>query len=67
MIATADISFSQLFTTDPIRTTLLSTYVAARLQEAEVACGGSQALQQLYLQDVDPTVMKQIQVYLSKS
>jgi hypothetical protein len=56
-----------LFTTDPVRTTLLSTYVAARLQEAEVACGGPQALQQLYLQDVDPTVMKQIQVYLSKS
>ena len=60
-------SLLQLFETDPVRTILLSTYVAARLQEAEAACGGPQAIQQLYLQDVDQTVLKQIQVYLGKS
>ncbi|KAF7964633.1 hypothetical protein HWV62_4752, partial [Athelia sp. TMB] len=57
----------KLFETDPVRTILLSTYVAARLQEAETACGGPQAIQQLYLQDVDQTVLKQIQAYLGKS
>ncbi|CAL1700530.1 unnamed protein product [Somion occarium] len=46
---------------DPVRTTQLVTYVAARLHEAEMACGGPTALQSQWLAKADPTVLKQIQ------
>lgn len=55
----------QLFERDPVRTVQLSQYVAARLQEAEAACGGAQPFQAMYLEQVDPTVMQQIQAYLA--
>ncbi|KAI0068814.1 ARM repeat-containing protein [Artomyces pyxidatus] len=45
---------------DITRTTLLSSFVAARLQEAEVACGGTQIMQAEYLAKTDPIVLKQI-------
>lgn len=44
-----------------MRTTQLVTYVAARLHEAEMACGGPTALQSQWLAKADPTVLKQIQ------
>ncbi|KAI0053014.1 ARM repeat-containing protein [Auriscalpium vulgare] len=45
---------------DPTRTTLLSSFVAARLQEAEIACGGTQVMESRYLSKTDPIVLKQI-------
>ncbi|PCH41237.1 ARM repeat-containing protein [Wolfiporia cocos MD-104 SS10] len=50
-----------LFEDDPVRTTQLTEYIAARLQEAEVAVGGPANLQSLYLAKADPLVIKQIQ------
>ncbi|KAI0092637.1 armadillo-type protein [Irpex rosettiformis] len=46
---------------DPVRTTQLTAFVAAQLQQAEIACGGAAILQQKYLAKADPAVMKQIQ------
>ncbi|KAI0693596.1 ARM repeat-containing protein [Cytidiella melzeri] len=45
---------------DPVRTTQLTAFVAAQLQQAEVACGGAQRLQNTYLAKADPTLLKQI-------
>ncbi|CCM04790.1 uncharacterized protein FIBRA_06983 [Fibroporia radiculosa] len=53
-----------LFDNDPVRTTQLTEFIAARVQEAEVACGGSANLQTLYLSKADPLVLKQIQAEL---
>ncbi|KAL0067569.1 hypothetical protein AAF712_005284 [Marasmius tenuissimus] len=49
---------------DPVRTTQLSTYVAAGLREAEAIVGAAQ-FQQVYLSQADPTVLKQIQNEIS--
>ncbi|KII94850.1 hypothetical protein PLICRDRAFT_47858 [Plicaturopsis crispa FD-325 SS-3] len=51
---------------DAIRTTQLSTYVAASLREAEASCG-STAFRALYLDKADPTVFKQIQDEIMRS
>ncbi|OCH87913.1 ARM repeat-containing protein [Obba rivulosa] len=51
---------------DPVRTTLLTTFVASCLQQAEIACGGGAMLQSRYLAKVDPTVIKQIQAELAR-
>ncbi|KAI0755466.1 ARM repeat-containing protein [Irpex lacteus] len=50
---------------DPVRTTQLTAFIGAQLQQAEIACGGAAVLQQKYLAKADPTVMKQIQDELS--
>jgi hypothetical protein len=51
--------------TDPVRTTQLTTFVAARLQQAgQTAPGGPQKLHEIML-SADPTVLKQIQAELS--
>ena len=44
-----------------MRTTQLTVFIAAQLQQVEIACGGPAILQQKYLAKADPTVMKQIQ------
>ena len=49
----------QVFETDPVRTTPLTTYIAERLRDAEAACGGAE-LQGRYLSKADPLLMKQI-------
>ncbi|KAI0938258.1 hypothetical protein AcV5_001092 [Taiwanofungus camphoratus] len=54
-----------LYDNDPVRTTQLTTFVAARLQEAEMACGGAVNLQTKYLAKADPLVLKQIQAELA--
>lgn len=54
-----------LFDHDPVRTTKLTTYVAARMQEAEMACGGPARLQSMYLAKADPLVLRQIQAELA--
>ncbi|KAI0320679.1 ARM repeat-containing protein [Amylostereum chailletii] len=48
------------FDNDPVRKTLLTSFIAQRLQEAEMACGGSQVMQTQYLAKADPHVLKQI-------
>ena len=58
-----DFSF-KVWEHDPVRTTQLSSYVAAGLREAEAAVGAAQ-FQQLYLSQADPTVLKQIQSEIS--
>ncbi|KZT19271.1 ARM repeat-containing protein [Neolentinus lepideus HHB14362 ss-1] len=54
-----------IFDNDPIRTIQLTTFVAARLQEAEVALGGGNVLQTEYLAKADPLVVQHIQKGLS--
>ncbi|KAF9268117.1 ARM repeat-containing protein [Marasmius fiardii PR-910] len=56
----------QVYDQDPVRTTQLSSYVAAGLREAEAICGPTQ-FQQLYLSEADPTVLKQIQDEIARS
>ncbi|KAI0081841.1 ARM repeat-containing protein [Panus rudis PR-1116 ss-1] len=55
------------FENDPVHTNKLTAYIAARLQEAEAACGGPAILQTQWLADADSTVMKQIQDELLRS
>ncbi|KAG2154931.1 ARM repeat-containing protein [Suillus bovinus] len=45
---------------DPVRTTQLTNYVAAALQEAERNCGGIHIFNQ-YINKTDPTLLKQLQ------
>ncbi|TFK55905.1 ARM repeat-containing protein [Heliocybe sulcata] len=53
-----------IFDDDPIRTTRLTTFVAARLQEAEAASGPGSVLQ-TSLAKADPLVVQQIQKELT--
>ncbi|GBE79528.1 ARM repeat-containing protein [Sparassis crispa] len=55
-----------LYDNDPVRTAQLRTYVGARIQEAEMACGGGATFQSLYLEKADPLLLKQIQAELGK-
>ena len=55
-----DLNSIQIYENDPVRTTLLSEYLTRRLQEAEVAVGGTEIFQS-YLAQADPIVLKQIQ------
>ncbi|EGN93009.1 hypothetical protein SERLA73DRAFT_116383 [Serpula lacrymans var. lacrymans S7.3] len=50
---------------DPVRTVQLTSFVSARLQEAEVACGGSHVFKSQYLDKADPLVLEQIQEELA--
>jgi hypothetical protein len=49
-----------LLDNDPVRTTQLTNYVAAALQEAERTCGGIHIFNQ-YISKTDPTLLKQLQ------
>lgn len=51
----------QAYLNDPVRTTPLTTFITACLDEAGVACGGPAVLQERYLAKADPTVLTQIQ------
>jgi len=51
---------TQVYDTDPVRTTLLSSFIAERLREAEVACGGTQVMQTRYLAKADPPVLQHL-------
>jgi hypothetical protein len=50
----------QLLDNDPVRTTQLTNYVAAALQEAERTCGSIHIFNQ-YISKTDPTLLKQLQ------
>ncbi|KAI0307271.1 ARM repeat-containing protein [Multifurca ochricompacta] len=45
---------------DPVRTILLSSFIAERLREAEVACGGTQVMQNHYLSRAEPPVLQHL-------
>lgn len=49
-----------VYDTDPVRTILLSSFIAERLREAEVACGGTQVMQTRYLAKADPPVLQHL-------
>ncbi|KAG1815549.1 ARM repeat-containing protein [Suillus subaureus] len=49
-----------LLDNDPVRTTQVTNYVAAALQEAERTCGGIHIFNQ-YISKTDPTLLKQLQ------
>jgi len=49
-----------VYDTDPVRITLLSSFIAERLREAEVACGGAQVMQTRYLAKADPPVLQHL-------
>lgn len=51
----------EIYENDPVRTTLLREYVRRRLQEAEIAAGGTEIFQSLYLAQADPLLLKEIQ------
>ena len=50
----------QAFENDPVRTTPLTGFIAARMHEAELVCGGGTELQTRYLAKADPLLLKQI-------
>ncbi|KAH9966059.1 ARM repeat-containing protein [Russula dissimulans] len=49
-----------VYDTDPVRTISLSSFIAERLREAEVACGGTQVMQSQYLAKADPPVLQHL-------
>ncbi|KAI9000953.1 ARM repeat-containing protein [Trametes punicea] len=49
-----------VFENDPVRTTPLTGFIAARLREAEIACGGGAQLHAQYLSKAEPLLLKQI-------
>jgi hypothetical protein len=49
-----------VYDTDPVRTTLLSSFIGERLRDAEVACGGTQVMQTRYLAKADPPVLQHL-------
>jgi len=49
-----------VYDTDPVRTILLSSFIAERLRDAEVACGGTQVMQSRYLAKADPPVLQHL-------
>ncbi|KAL7282456.1 hypothetical protein ACG7TL_003927 [Trametes sanguinea] len=49
-----------VFENDPVRTTPLTAFIAARLREAEAACGGGAELHARYLAKAEPLLLKQI-------
>jgi len=49
-----------VYDTDPVRTILLSSFIAERLREAEVVCGGAQVMQTQYLSKADPPVLQHL-------
>jgi len=53
-----------IFDNDPVRTTQLTSFIQARLAEAQIASGGPQAFQTQYLSKIDPAVLKQIEAAL---
>ncbi|THH10644.1 hypothetical protein EW146_g8303 [Bondarzewia mesenterica] len=54
------------FDNDPVRTTPFAGFIATRLQQAEIACGGTQVMQTQYLAKADPIVVKSIMDEISK-
>lgn len=48
-----------------VRTTLLTSYVAQCLQQAEMACGGAAVLQAKYLAKADEVVLSELQKELT--
>ncbi|KAK7695434.1 hypothetical protein QCA50_000070 [Cerrena zonata] len=50
-----------IYDNDSVRTTRLTQYVGAKINEAEAACGGGAVLQAQWLAKADATVLKQIQ------
>ncbi|KAH7916807.1 ARM repeat-containing protein [Hygrophoropsis aurantiaca] len=51
---------------DPVQTLQLSVAITGSLQQAEVICGGPHVFQALYLNKLDPTVLKQLQTELQR-
>ncbi|KAI9512244.1 ARM repeat-containing protein [Russula earlei] len=49
-----------VYNADPACTVLLSSFIAERLREAEVACGGTQVMQTRYLARADPPVLQHL-------
>lgn len=58
-------SSSQVYENDIVRTSQLTSYVQASIQEAEAACGGPAVFFERYLSKIDPLVMKQIEKELT--
>ncbi|KAF7790859.1 hypothetical protein EIP86_001817 [Pleurotus ostreatoroseus] len=54
-----------IYENDMVRTTLLTSYVAQCLQQAEVACGGAAVLQAKYLAKADEVVLSELQKELT--
>jgi hypothetical protein len=61
----ADVLSLQSYTDDPARTTQLTAFISACLQEAGAVCGGAAVLQERYLKKADPLVLAQIQAELT--
>jgi hypothetical protein len=52
---------------DPVRTTQLTAFVAARLRETEAAMSGGPVGLQSIMASADPTVLQQVQAELTSS
>jgi hypothetical protein len=53
-----------IFRQDPVNTVKLTNFVMEKLQQAEIACGGSEAFESKYLNKADPAVLSQIMTAL---
>jgi hypothetical protein len=54
-----------IFRQDPVNITKLTNFVMEKLQQAEIASGGSYAFKTKYLEKTDPAVLNQIMTALT--
>jgi hypothetical protein len=50
----------QIFNKDPVNTLRLTVFVREKLQQAEMACGGTEIFKTNFLDKADPLVLKQL-------
>ncbi|KAF8528819.1 ARM repeat-containing protein [Hysterangium stoloniferum] len=54
----------QIYNNDPVNTTKLTVFVREKLQQAEMACGGTDVFRVNFLDKADPDVLKQLMAAL---
>ncbi|GAB1524976.1 hypothetical protein RhiTH_008132 [Rhizoctonia solani] len=55
----------QVWENDPIRKVKFTTFVAEKMQQGTVACGGQEVLQTKYLKHAEPALLQQLEVALA--
>ncbi|CUA70323.1 Importin beta-like protein kap113 [Rhizoctonia solani] len=55
----------QVWENDPIRKVKFTTFVAEKMQQGTIACGGQEVLQTKYLKHAEPALLQQLEVALA--
>ncbi|CAE6405310.1 unnamed protein product [Rhizoctonia solani] len=55
----------QVWENDPIRKVKFTTFVAEKMQQGTMACGGQEVLQSKYLKHAEPALLRQLEVALA--